>query len=158
MVLLIVGQVLGVFIVINGLSTLDAGGTEPAVFGAAGVMKVPHAVVLHAIQALPLLAWLFLFTGWSERGRTRAVIAACAGYAGLVAASAMQTFSGLAPFDPGLSAALVLAVCSVFLLAGSYALGLFALLRPPARVSGAQIQRRTRALKRRYSSPNSRSR
>ena len=62
-------------------------------------MKMPHALTLHAIQVLPVLSFLLLFTNWSESRRLTAVIVAAAGYAGLVVVSAFQTFSGLALFD-----------------------------------------------------------
>lgn len=59
LVLLLVGQGLGEAIIANG-KAIDRPPTEVdlAVFGAAGAMKVPHAVALHAVQVLPLLAWL----------------------------------------------------------------------------------------------------
>jgi hypothetical protein len=38
----------------HGTGLADQGATEGlTTFGAAGVMKVPHAVAMHAIQALP---------------------------------------------------------------------------------------------------------
>jgi hypothetical protein len=71
--------------------------TDLSIFGAAGQLKVPHAVTLHALQVLPLLAWLLTRTRWPEPTRVRIVAVAAAGYAGLVAVSALQAFSGLAP-------------------------------------------------------------
>jgi hypothetical protein len=59
LVLLVAGQPLGGAIIANGMGksetqAIAAGST----FGAAGGMKVPHAVSLHAVQLLPALAWL----------------------------------------------------------------------------------------------------
>jgi len=89
-------------------------------FGAAGAMKIPHALALHGAQVLPVLAWLLLFTNWNEIQRTGTVTVGAAGYAGLVVVSASQTFSGRAPFDLDLPTALVLGICAVFLV-GAYA-------------------------------------
>ena len=89
-------------------------------------MKVPHALTLHGAQVLPVLAWLLLFTTWSESRRTRAVMLATGGYTGLVAISAFQTFSGLAPFDLSLVAALVLGISAIGLIS-AYAAALIGL-------------------------------
>ena len=57
LVLLIVGQGLGGAIIANGTSRQGQGQqTALNVFGPHGAMKVPHAVALHALQVLPLLA------------------------------------------------------------------------------------------------------
>ena len=97
MTLLFAAQIFGILMILNDSST----------FGAEGAMKVAHALALHAAQILPGLAWLLLFTKWSENQRTAAVVVAVAGYAGLVTVSAFQTFSGLAASDMSLLAALV---------------------------------------------------
>ena len=115
MVLLVVSQIFGNLIIANGIpQVLDfqtgdfirEGVNSAYIFGAAGSIKVPHALTLHAIQVLPLLAFLLLFTNWSESRRLTAVIVAAAGYTGLVIVSAFQTFSGLALFDMSLLAGL----------------------------------------------------
>ena len=137
LVLLVVSQIFGNLIVQNGLpKVLDfqtgeyiSEGTKSAyIFGEAGSMKMPHALTLHAIQLLPLLAFLLSFTNWSESGRTRAVIVAAVGYIGMVAVSTTQTFSGLALLDLSLLGALGLAV-SVILIAMAYAIALIGLIR-----------------------------
>ncbi len=109
LVLLVFGQVFGVLVIMNGVS--QATNYETAsIFGAAGQLKVPHAVTLHALQVLPALAWLLIFTNWLESRRTKAVIVAAAGYIGLAVVSALQTFSGLAPIDLNLLTALLLGI------------------------------------------------
>ena len=95
-------------------------------------MKVPHALSLHAVQVLPVLAFLLLFTDWSERRRTLAVLGAAAGYSGLVAIGAFQTFSGLAPLDLAPTAALLF-ILSAVLLGAAYTATLIALKRTAAR-------------------------
>ena len=97
-------------------------------FGAAGDMKVPHGLSLHGIQVLPVLAWLLLFTPWSESRRTRAVALAAAGYTGLVTASAVQTYSGRAPLDLTLPVALILGL-SVASVAAAFAIALIGLMQ-----------------------------
>jgi hypothetical protein len=62
------------------------------------VMKVPHAVAIHAIRVLPALAWLLSFATLAERGRARLVAAATLGYAVLVAVSLLQTATGWRPW------------------------------------------------------------
>lgn len=97
MLLLVAGQLFGISMIARGSHT----------FGAAGNMKIPHALALHAAQVLPLLAWLLLFTDWREARRTRNIFLGATGYAGLVAVTASQAFRSLAPLD--LSPALTLA-------------------------------------------------
>lgn len=98
--LLFVGQFLGLAIILNARERdNDPAATGLNIFGAAGVMKVPHAVALHAIQILPLLALLLTLTSMEENQRRRIVVTAAGGYLGIAAVSALQTFSGLAPFD-----------------------------------------------------------
>ncbi|MGQ0743810.1 MAG: hypothetical protein ACT4OS_05650 [Acidimicrobiales bacterium] len=118
LVLLLVGQVLGGAIVANG-TAIDRPPTEAdlAVFGAAGVMKVPHAVALHAVQVLPALAWLAGFTTFGEGRRRTLVAAAGLGYGGVVAVSVLQTFNGLGPLDLPLLSAVLLAVGTAVLMA-----------------------------------------
>ena len=80
-------------------------------------MKQPHALALHGIQVLGALAWLLLFTEWSERLRLVVVLVAAVCYTGLVAVSAFQVFSGLAPFDLSPTAGLVLGTSAILLVA-----------------------------------------
>ena len=89
MVLLVAGQLFGIPMIRLGSHT----------FGAAGAIKVPHALALHGAQVLPVLAWLLLFTNRSETQRTRTVILGAVGYSVLVAISAIQAFGGRAPLD-----------------------------------------------------------
>jgi hypothetical protein len=109
LVLLALGQVFGIPMIQLGSHT----------FALAGNMKVPHAFSLHALQVLPVLAWLLSFADWSEARRTRIVVACTAGYCGIVAASAFQAFSGRAPLDLGPATASVLVV-GVMSVVGTY--------------------------------------
>ncbi len=96
--------------------------------GAAGLMKLPHAVALHGIQVLGVLAWVLLFTTWNERRRVAIVTIGAIGFVGLLLAMLVQTYSGLAPFDLSLPLALLLAV-SVLSLIAAYASAAAALWR-----------------------------
>ncbi|CAN5720914.1 hypothetical protein BH24ACT2_BH24ACT2_17980 [soil metagenome] len=124
LILLLVGQGLGGAIIANG-TVIDRPPLEVdlAVFGSAGAMKVPHAAALHAVQVLPVLAWLLARTQSSERRRTQVVAIGALGYGALVAASTVQTFSGRGPLDLSLLGAL-LAVAGVSVLAASFAVAL----------------------------------
>lgn len=132
LVLLLVGQALGGAIIANG-TVIDRPPTEVdlAVFGAAGAMKVPHAVALHAVQVLPVLAWLLGRSTMVERHRFRVVAAGALGYAALVGASAAQTFAGRSPLDLSALGAL-LAVAGVSTLVASFSVALVGLVRQSA--------------------------
>lgn len=127
LVLLLAGQALGGAIIANGIG-IDRPPTEVdlAVFGAAGSLKIPHAAALHAVQVLPLLAWLLSFTVWAEGRRVGVVATGAAGYGFLVAASAVQTFSGLAPLELSVAGAL-LGLAGLVMVAGCFVVTLVAL-------------------------------
>jgi len=84
----------------------------PNVYGAAGLMKIPHAVGLHALQVLPLLAFLLYRAGLPAARRARAVGLAASGYGLLFLAALAQTLAGRLPWDlaPGMLAVVVAAV------------------------------------------------
>lgn len=130
LVLLLIGQALGGAIIGNGIG-IDRPPTEVdlAVFGAAGAMKIPHAAALHAIQALPLLAWLLSFTAMAETRRTRVVAVGALGYSALVAASGVQTFSGLAPLDLSVAGGL-LGLVGLIVVAAAFGVVLTSLWAP----------------------------
>lgn len=108
----------GVAMIVHGTSG-QADAAHLTTFGQAGIMKVPHAVGMHAIQVLPGIAWLLSFSAWPEERRVGIVGLATAGYAGLVAVSALQTYTGRTPWD-------VDALGGVLLLASLAALALSA--------------------------------
>jgi hypothetical protein len=129
LVLLVAGQLLGGAIIANGMSKSDAQAVAAgSTFGAAGGMKVPHAVSLHAVQLLPALAWLLGLTGWAELRRTRVVLVAAAGYLGLFAVTVLQTFSGVPTLELEAGVAVLLAA-SALALAGSFAVTMWELAR-----------------------------
>ena len=97
---LIASQFLGGAIIANG-EVIDKGPleTDLAIFGAAGLMKLPHAVTIHAIQVLPVLGLLLAATSLPARRRRNLMWVASAGYIGLILATLVQTFEGRAPAD-----------------------------------------------------------
>jgi hypothetical protein len=114
----------------HGLGVAETGQTDGlTTFGQAGVMKVPHAVSMHAIQVLPILAWLLGFAAVAERRRLVLLRAATAGYLALVAVSLLQTAAGSAPLDVGVAAA-ALYLLGVVLLGVAFLAALLALRHP----------------------------
>ncbi|MFC9292689.1 hypothetical protein ACFTWH_09535 [Streptomyces sp. NPDC057011] len=71
-----------------------------------GDLRIAHFVGMHALQLLPLLALALTFAagryGWAARAavRTRLVLVASAGYAGLVALTTWQALRGQALTSP----------------------------------------------------------
>lgn len=126
MIFLVLSQAVGILIIQNGLGRV----TDPqtgqfisqdvgmaSIFGAAGSMKIPHALTLHGIQLLPLLALQLQFSNWSESRRIQVILTATAGYSGIVAVTLWQAWSGLAPFDMTPLVGLVFSLSSALVLA-----------------------------------------
>jgi hypothetical protein len=130
LLILLVAQGVGGWMIGHGVGPASDGVTTGlTTVGAAGVMKVPHAVAMHAIQVLPGLAWLLGFAALPERRRAGLVWAATVGYGALVAVSLAQTAAGLAPLDLGVVAA-VLSLLGVLLLGTAFGAALLALRNP----------------------------
>ncbi|MGW4471290.1 hypothetical protein ACWENQ_16605 [Nonomuraea sp. NPDC004354] len=122
----------GAALIANGRAIgLPPQATDLSIFGAAGQLKVPHAVTLHAVQVLPVLAWLLTLTAWSEAARVRLVAVVAAGYGGVVLVSVLQAAAGLAPADLTVASG-VLLVAALAAMAGAGTATL-ARLRPPGR-------------------------
>ncbi len=130
LLILLVAQAVGGWMIQHGVGPAGEGVTTGlTTFGPAGVMKVPHAVAMHAIQALPALAWLLSFAALPERRRVALVGTATLGYAALVVVSVLQTATGMAPLDVGVVAA-VLYLVGVGLLGTAFVAALLALRNP----------------------------
>jgi hypothetical protein len=88
--------ILGILTTLLGGISL-ARGESYELWGRAGVLKFPHGVALHAIQFLPIIAWL------SHRlypaGSVRLVRAAVASQVAILAYAIRQTFQGRDRFD-----------------------------------------------------------
>jgi hypothetical protein len=127
LLILVIAQGVGGWMIAHGVGPASDGqAVGLTTFGAAGVMKVPHAVAMHAIQVLPALAWLLSFAPVDERRRLDLARTATLGYLALVAVSLLQTAAGLAPLDVGVVGA-ALCLLGVVLLGVSFGAALLAL-------------------------------
>ena len=125
LVLMLVSQAVGGQMIAEGENTI----------GAAGALKVPHAVTLHAAQVLPALALLLLMARFPERHRVRTVGLGTVGYACLIASTMVQTYSGRGALDPGVGST-VLALIGLAILAAAAVIavrGILALSRTSER-------------------------
>jgi len=93
LVLLVVSCLLGIWASMHGEAQV-ARGLAPEIYGAAGVVKFPHGVVIHAIQWLPLIAWAARRVGLGDRARTRIVAVAVIASGLLLAYALAQTLAG----------------------------------------------------------------
>jgi hypothetical protein len=127
MLFLLLGQVGGFLILGNEPSTTSL--ANASVVGAAGQLKVPHALALHGLQVTGILAVLLERASLTESARVLAVAACAAGYALVLVAQSLLTFAGVGPlaFTPP---ALVLAALGALLVAGSYLRGLVSFAGP----------------------------
>jgi hypothetical protein len=82
--LLVAGLAAGVAMIVRG-ETLIRAGHRTAAYDTAGYLKWVHAVTLHAVLVLPLLAWWLSRTQRSEDQRTRIVAAGAVTYVAVAA-------------------------------------------------------------------------
>ena len=115
MVLLGVGNLIGIGLASWGSTVLALTGHVPTAIGTAGNPKLTHAVALHALQVLPLMAlWLAPIAG--DARRLAAMHRAIAGYVLVLSWVLWQAGAGRAPSDvTGLSG--LVAATGVLLLA-----------------------------------------
>jgi hypothetical protein len=128
MIFLLLGQALGGLIVANGVGP-DSTVANASIIGAAGELKVPHALGLHGLQVLAVLALILERTSVSARSAATLVASCAVGYGLLLAAATLQTFAGLGPLAPT-PLTLLAALAGAALIAGPYLRGLSALRRP----------------------------
>lgn len=79
LVALCVAMATGATMIVRGMMLVFAG-NPAAAYATGGALKPTHAVTMHAILVLPLLAWLLSFADWSERDRLRVVLWASIAY------------------------------------------------------------------------------
>ena len=106
MLIFIAAQVFGIFMI-----TMNSHMIAPA-----GSMKGPHAIALHSLQILPFLAFLLMFTNWTEAQRTRVIVPAISGYIGVTALVAVQAMNGVATFDQNLTVGILFALSAALVL------------------------------------------
>ena len=118
MVFLTIGQLLGFAILGNGFAVGDV--FRASIVGAAGELKVPHAVALHGLQVMGFLVLILERTHLPESRRVAVVIVAIAGYADALGVTVIQAFRGRGPLDLA-PVTLLGAVAAVVLLFLAYA-------------------------------------
>jgi hypothetical protein len=107
----------GTMMIGKGMSLVFAGHPQAA-YATGGFLKPTHAVTMHAIVVLPLLAWALSFVDWTERHRQRVVLLGGAGYVVLATLIAIQNVASVARVDTP-AAVIVLAAFAVLALASS---------------------------------------
>jgi hypothetical protein len=91
-VALVSSMLVGVLMIVKGMRLVFAG--DPwAAYATSGALKPTHFITMHAILALPLLAWLLSFAKWSERRRVAVVLLASVAYVVLATVVAVMNFS-----------------------------------------------------------------
>ncbi|NEQ67522.1 MAG: hypothetical protein F6K21_18840 [Symploca sp. SIO2D2] len=132
MILFFLSQVSGQLIVQNGLDIVTKDGVfimenvaRSTVYGEAGNLKLPHAITLHSIQALPLLGLLFAALPQSASKSGAWVWISAAGFFGLAATAQSQAYLGksIQDLDP-LSAAILSLSIATFTVPFAYVLSL----------------------------------
>ncbi len=88
--------VVGVVMILKGMRLVFAGAAQAA-YATGGALKPTHAVTMHAILALPMLAWLLSLTRWSERRRLAIVLLAAGVYVMFAAGVAIGNVTSSAP-------------------------------------------------------------
>jgi hypothetical protein len=78
-----------------------------------GDMRVPHFMGLHALQVLPIVAWLIQRRGWKAAATVRAVQSMAASYAALVSILVWQALRGQSLVRPDTLTLTALAVWAV---------------------------------------------
>jgi hypothetical protein len=84
----------GALMIARGMRLVFAGDPQSA-YATGGIFKPTHAVTMHGILVLPMLAWLLSFADWNEQRRLGVVLLASAGYVVLAAGVAMENVTGL---------------------------------------------------------------
>lgn len=113
---------LGFWATLHGERQLGAG-RPPELFGAAGVTKFAHGAVIHALQWLPLLAWVARRRGLPSAARQRVVALGAAASVLVALASLLQVLLGRARLDLVPATAVLLlsaAGCGVAILAALF--------------------------------------
>jgi hypothetical protein len=132
--MLLAAMVFGAIMVVTGVSKLAAPGEDPAAqqaaYTSAGWLKPAHAITMHAILVLPMLAWLTSFLPWTPIRQLRVVTWAAAGYALLAAVVVAETLARVSPLTAPIWANAA-AVAGSAVLVGAGVLVLGGLVRGP---------------------------
>ncbi len=146
MVALIVALGTGAAMIASGVAQARSGDPQLA-YTTAGALKPLHAVAMHAILVLPVLAWLLDRTRWAERDRMRLLWAGIVAYSALIVVVGVESITGVSPLQPPAAVAVASVVALVALVAvGSVAL--YGLVRAGALTSGSTGTRSARRVDR----------
>jgi hypothetical protein len=96
----------GAVMIARGM-VLVFGGHPQAAYATGGSLKPTHAVTMHAILVLPLLAWLLSLAAWPERRRVGIVVLGATGYAVAAAVVAIENVAGVPVWGAPLGADLL---------------------------------------------------
>ncbi|WP_428388446.1 hypothetical protein [Mucisphaera sp.] len=91
-------------------------GLDPGVYGEAGLIKFVHGMPIHALQFLPVSAWVMLRWGVPERSRLLSLHAMNVAILMLTVYASIQTFAGRDRFDVTMVSLGFLVVAGVCLL------------------------------------------
>lgn len=106
LVALDVALLIGAVMIATGISRVLAG-DQQAAYAVGGALKPGHAVTMHGVLVLPVLAWLLARTGWPEQRRVRVVWLAVTGYALLAGVVVAESIAGVNPLEaPAVATAL----------------------------------------------------
>ena len=113
----VAGLGIGFLLLGEGLTQASDGiATSPVTVGAHGALTVPHALALHALQVLLILAWLLERSNVPEARRPQFVLVVAAGYAGLLLIELALALAGSGPLElaPVTAITLALSIVLVF--------------------------------------------
>lgn len=124
--LMLVGSAIGQGLINRGFAVVEETGDVPfaVTIGLAGSGKLAHAVALHGLQVLAVLALLLARSGLAPPARTRVMAIGAVGYAGLTGLVTGQAYAGLSMLELSWPVAAGL-VLSLLLVAGSLTAALF---------------------------------
>jgi len=106
LVALDIALLIGAVMIATGISRVLAG-DQQAAYAVGGALKPGHAVTMHGVLVLPVLAWLLARTGWPEQRRVRVVWLAVTGYALLAGVVVAESIAGVNPLEaPAVATAL----------------------------------------------------
>jgi hypothetical protein len=119
--------VVGALMIARGMVFVFAGDPQAA-YATGGRLKPTHAVTMHAILVLPLLAWLLSMTDWNERRQLRILLLATAGYGVFAGVVAVGNFAGLGPGRIPV-ATVAMAAAGLIMLVAAWTIALVGVLR-----------------------------
>jgi hypothetical protein len=126
-------MVVGALMIAKGM-LLVFGGNPQAAYTTGGSLKPTHAVMMHGVLVLPLLAWLLSLTTWNERRQLSIVVLATVGYVVLAGVVATADFSGIDLSQPPI-ASIAIAAGGLGALATAGVITLVGVARSPAHSS-----------------------